>query len=74
MFTKITVFDRVKPSLTAKMPTILRTELYNGLVTVSEMKPRKFSSPCQAGDIAPFFFQAEPVLHAGCLTSVEDLF
>lgn len=74
MFTKITFFDRRKPSLIEKMPAIPLTELYNGLVTVPEMKSRKFTSSCQAGHIAPFFFQAEPILSAGCLTSVEGLF
>lgn len=55
MFTKITFSDRRKPSLIEKMPAIPLTELHNGLVTVPEMKPRKFSSLCQTGHIAPLF-------------------
>lgn len=54
MFKKFTFFDRRKPLLIEKMPTIPLTELYNGLVTVPGMKPRKFSSSCQAGHITLF--------------------
>lgn len=55
IFTKITFSDRRKPSLIEKMPAIPLTELHNGLVTVPEMKPRKFSSLCQAHHIASLF-------------------
>lgn len=55
MSTKITFFDRRKPSLIEKMHAILLTELYNGLVTVPEIKSRIFSSSCQAVHIALSF-------------------
>ena len=73
LFTKITFFDRRKPSLIKKMPAIPLTELYNGLVTVPEMKPENLVVRVKQAT-CPILSQAEPILSTGCLTSVEGLF
>lgn len=55
------------------MPTIPLTELYNGLVTVPEMKPENLVVHVKQATL-PRSSQAEPILSTGCLTSVKGLF